>query len=193
MRFVAPVLRPFVMALAGLLVLVPSGKSSRLFYKRGRPTRTGRAVNRFWSWLVSSGLTTERWPGTPVIGPLTLETKGRKSGEPCSNMVTWVEHNGNRYLVSMLGERSDWVRNSRADGGKAFARYGKRRPVRLEEVPLPERAPIIQAWFGRTYGSTEHHLGVKRSDPIEEFERIAPAHPVFQIVESNPQPPASSH
>jgi hypothetical protein len=93
----------------------------------------------------------------------------------------------------MLGERSDWVRNARADGGNAVARYGKRRSIRLEEVPLAGRAPIIHAWFGRTYGSTEHHLGVKPSDPIEEFERIAPAHPVFQIVESNPQSPTSSH
>jgi len=129
-----------------------------------------------------NAVTMARWPGQPVIGPLTLETKGRKSGEPCSNMVTWVEHDGKRYLVSMLGERSDWVRNSRADRGNAVARYGKRRPVRLEEVPLAERVPIIQAWFKRTYGSTEHHLGIKPSDPIEEFERIAPLHPVFRIV-----------
>jgi len=160
------------------------------FYRGGRPTRAGRFGNRCWSWLASMGVLPSRWPGRPVIGPATLEVPGRRSGRPRSNMVTWVEHEGDRYFVSMLGARSDWIRNLEAAGGDAVFRHGRRRPVRLEEVPVERRAPIIQAWYSRTYVSTRRHLGLDPKAPIEEFERIAPEHPVYRIVfpdESQPQ------
>lgn len=180
-------------AIAAYVVVYPTGLGRRylapMFYRGARPTAAGRRLNRAWSWLVSNGLTPERWPGQPIIGPATIETRGRRTGERCSNMVTWVEYDGERYLVSMLGERSDWVRNSRAAGGDAVIRHGRRRAVRLVEVPLAERAPIIRAWFKRTSGSTAHHLGLQPSDSMEEFERIAPAHPVFQIVEMEASAP----
>jgi len=182
MRWFAPILRPFVLALVGLVTLLPMRWLTRMSYREGRPTATGRAVNQSWSWLVSNGLTPSVWPGKPVIGPATVETTGRRSGRRCSNMVTWVEYKGDRYLVSMLGERSDWVRNSRAAGGEAVIRHGKRRRVHLEEVPVGERAPIIQTWFQRTAQATQGHLGIGPAAGIEEFERIAPDHPVFRIV-----------
>jgi len=59
--------------------------------------------------------------------------------------------------------------------------------------PAARRPPIIHPRPRRTPMSTARHLGLKPSDPIEEFERIGPKHPVFRIVESNTQPPASSH
>lgn len=182
MSWFAPHLRPFVLVFVGVLTLLPMRWLTRVSYKQGRPTATGRAVNRSWSWLVSNGLTPSVWPGKPVIGPATVETTGRHSGRRCSNMVTWVEYEGERYLVSMLGERSDWVRNSRAAGGEAVIRHGKRRSVRLEEVPVAARAPIIQAWFQRTAQATQHHLGIAAGAGIEDFERIVPDHPVFRIV-----------
>ena len=69
-------------------------------------------------------------------------------------------------------------------------RHGRRRKVHLEEAPVERRAAIIQAWYSRTYVSTRRHLGVDPKAPIEEFERIAPEHPVFRIVfvdESKPE------
>jgi len=185
MRWIAPLLRPLILAFVGLVTLLPMRWLTRRSYREGRPTSAGRAVNRFWSWLVSNGLTPERWPGQPVIGPATIETRGRRTGERCSNMVTWVEYEGERYLVSMLGERSDWVRNSRAAGGDAVIRHGRRRAVSLVEVPLAERAPIIRAWYQRTVSSTKLHLGLESTADIAEFERVAPAHPVFRIAYRN--------
>jgi deazaflavin-dependent oxidoreductase (nitroreductase family) len=178
------VLLPLVLPLALLLSLPPVSRPSiRLLYRDGRPTRAARWINRSWSWLASMGVLPARWPGTPVIGPATLEVRGRRSGRPRSNMVTWVEYEGRRYFVSMLGPRSDWLRNLTAAGGQAVFRRGSRQPVRLEELPVDERAPIIQAWFRRTWTSTQHHLGVERGAPIQEFQRIAAEHPVFRIVE----------
>ena len=51
-------------------------------------------------WLVSAGLTPSRWPGT-ACGTILLEVKGRRSGRIRSNLVTWVRHDGRRYLVTM--------------------------------------------------------------------------------------------
>ncbi len=165
------------LGVAGFL-LIPS----RWFYRNRRPTRAGRVINRCWSALASLGITPSVWPGTPRIGTITIETRGRRSGRMRANVVTWVEQGGERYLVSMLGERSDWVRNARAADGKAVIRHRGRRPVRLEEVPVEQRAPILKAYLKRTAMSTRHYLGIDPEAPLDEFERIAPNHPVFRIV-----------
>ena len=156
-----------------------------VFYKDRRPTRAGRLINRAWTWTAGAGLTPDSWPGEPRGGTIALETKGRRSGAPREHVVTWVDVDGARYLVSMLGERSDWVRNARAAGGEAWIRHGGRKPVRLEEVPVEQRAPILKVYLKRTRISTQEHLGGIAVDaPLEEFARIAPGHPVFRIVEA---------
>ena len=195
MRLLIFVLRPVALLLVAPIALVLAlPPISRLllphFYRGGRPTRAGRFGNRCWSWLASMGVLPSRWPGRPVIGPATLEVPGRRSGRPRSNMVTWVEHEGDRYFVSMLGPRSDWIRNLEAAGGDAVFRHGRRRKVHLEEAPVERRAAIIQAWYSRTHVSTRYHFGIDPQAGIAEFERAASEHPVYRIVfadESKPQ------
>jgi deazaflavin-dependent oxidoreductase (nitroreductase family) len=161
-----------------------------LYYRRGRPTRWGRWNNAAMARLVSTGVLPEKWPGDPVCGPASLEVVGRRSGKPRANMVTWVEYEGGRYFVSMLGPQSDWVRNIRAVGGEAVLRRRGREPVRLEEVPVEESAPIIRQWYRRTWQSTLHHLGLQPDADMAEFERIAPHHPVYRIVAQPEEEPA---
>ena len=48
--------------------------------------------------------------------------------------VVLAEYGGERYIVSMLGERSPWVRNIRASGGRAVIKHGRRSEVHLAEV-----------------------------------------------------------
>jgi deazaflavin-dependent oxidoreductase (nitroreductase family) len=153
----------------------------RRFYRGGKPTRLARRLNGAWSFLVSAGIAPPRWPGAPVSGPVTVEVRGRKTGKPHSTMATWVEYDGSRYLVSMLGEDSDWVRNVQAADAAAILRRGVRRPVRLDMLPVAERAPVIREWYQRTWRSTRPHLGVDPKAPLAEFERIAPRYPVFRI------------
>lgn len=169
-------------AVMGVLVAAPPNALRRALYRDRRPTRAGKAINSAWSGLASSGILPEKWPGTPVIGSVTVETRGRKSGLTRSNMVTWVEYEGDRYLVSMLGDHTAWVRNARAAGGEAVLRRGKRTPVTLEEVPIDQRAPIIRDWYKRTASSTRAHVGLDLDAPLEDFERVAAHHPVFRIV-----------
>ncbi len=141
------------------------------FYRR--PTKVTRTMNRIVSWLASRGL----MPSDTI----TLEVKGRRSGMIRSNVVTWVERDEERYLVSPRGE-TEWVRNVRASGGEAVIRRRERQKVRLEEVPTEQRAPIIKAYLKKTAKATQQHFGVDPKAEIEEFEGIAARHPVFRIV-----------
>lgn len=58
----------------------------RLFYRDWRPTRLGRLVNGVWAWLSALGL-------TPRI-LLTLQVRGRRSGDLRTNVLVVVRHNG---------------------------------------------------------------------------------------------------
>ncbi len=140
------------------------------FYRR--PMKLTQVMNRFLSWLASLGLTSS--------DTVTLEVKGRRSGRVRSNPVTWVEHDGQRYLVSPRGE-SEWVRNVRAAGGEAAIRHRGRKRVRLEEIAAGERAPIIKAYLGKTATATRQHFGIDPKAELSEFEAIAARHPVFRI------------
>jgi len=91
---------------------------------------------------------------------------------------------GERYLVSMLGEEVDWVRNVRAAGGNATLRHGRREEVRLEEVTADRRAPVLKAYLKRAPGARSH-LPIHKGAPLSEFEQVSPQFPVFRVVARN--------
>ena len=109
-----------------------------------------------------------------------LEATGRRSGARHRTILITASDQGNRYLVSVLGEASNWVRNVRAAGGQATIRHGRRRDVVLEEVPVDRRAPVLKAYLKWALGA-RRLFGVSHSAPVEEFEGIAAKHPVFRI------------
>ena len=111
----------------------------------------------------------------------TLEVRGRKSGRVFSLPVVLAIVDNQRYLVSMLGEKVAWVQNVRAAGGKAVLRHGRREEIRLEETPAAQRAPILKAYLKRAPGARPH-VGVDKDAPLSEFEKIAAAIPVFQVL-----------
>jgi hypothetical protein len=144
----------------------------RFFYDGWRPTRLGKLVNGAWAWVAGLGL-------TPKI-LLTLQVKGRTSGRLRTNVLVPTKVDGQRYLVSMLGDGSEWVRNVRAAGGAAFIKRGRSRPVRLTEIPPEARAPVLKAYC-KVATSGRHHFPVPYDAPIAEFEAIAADYPVFRI------------
>jgi len=154
----------------------------RFFYPHGRANRVAKLFVRSWSWIVATGLTPSRWPGEPPWGSSTIVVKGRHSGEDRTSVATWIEHEGERYFVSMNGQGADWVKNLRAAGGWAQLRRGKRQAVTLEELPVSKRASVIRAWYRRTWRSTQSRLGLDPHAGIEEFELLAHTHPVFKVV-----------
>jgi hypothetical protein len=112
---------------------------------------------------------------------VTLEVTGRTSGRTISLPMAVTFLDGQRYLVSMLGENVQWVRNVRAAGGKAALRRGSRQEVHLEEVPADQRAPILKAYLQRALGARPH-VPVDKDAPLADFEKIATAFPAFRIV-----------
>ena len=139
-----------------------------------RPNQMTRLMNSVMGWFASMGL-----------GPsdlVTLEVKGRRSGQVHSTVVTPVEVDGQRYLVSPRGG-TEWVRNVRAAGGEASIRHRGRKSVRLEEMSPDQTAAIIKAYLKKTKMATKQHFEIDPEAPIEEFERTASRHPVFRVVE----------
>jgi deazaflavin-dependent oxidoreductase (nitroreductase family) len=140
------------------------------FYEK--PSGMTQLMNRVISILASSGLTPK--------STITLEVRGRKTGEPRSTVVNAVEVNGQRYLVAPRGE-TEWVRNVRAAGGEAVIRHGKRERVRLQEIPVSERAVVLKTYLPKNAMATKKHFGIEPDADIEEFEAIADKHPVFRV------------
>jgi len=87
---------------------------------------------------------------------------------------------GKRYLVSMLGPESAWVKNIEAAHGDAVIRQGRRRRVHLVAVAPEERAPILQEYV-RIASSGRQHFPLPVGAPLSDFEAIAGRYPVYRI------------
>ena len=88
---------------------------------------------------------------------------------------------GERYLVSMLGEEVDWVRNVKAAGGNVTLCHGRREPVHLEEVAADRRAPVLKAYLQCAPGARPH-LPIHKDAPLSEFEQVSSNFPGFRVV-----------
>ena len=144
----------------------------REMYTGGRADPTARRFARFWSVVFGLGLQPRRW--------VTLEVRGRSSGRRRSFPLGMADWQGQWYLVPMLGERSNWVRNARAAQGQVVLRRGRRRPCQLTEVPVPQRAPILQRYL-QTAPGARPHIPVDARAPLADFVAIAPRYPVFRV------------
>jgi deazaflavin-dependent oxidoreductase (nitroreductase family) len=156
---------------ASLPFVLPPKLYRGIFYPSGRPRNWTSALNRAWGRVHGTGL-------LPSF-LAELEVRGWKTGKAYRCPVVLADYAGERYIVSMLGERATWVRNVRASG-EAVLRHGVSEHVRALEVPPGERAPILKAYLGRAPGGRPH-IPVDRDAPIEEFDRVAAQYPVFRV------------
>ncbi|GAA4709974.1 hypothetical protein GCM10023215_59650 [Pseudonocardia yuanmonensis] len=62
---------------------------------------------------------------------VALEVPGRRSGRTVGVPLVVAEVDGERHLVSVLGEDVNRVRNVRAAGGEAVLRHAGREEVRI--------------------------------------------------------------
>jgi hypothetical protein len=144
----------------------------RWLYRGGRPNRLAKIINKGWATIHSLGFS----PNYLV----TLEVTGRQSGKTIDFPLAMTIVNGERYLVSMLGENTNWVRNVRAAGGRARLRHGISEQVLLVEVEVAKRAPILKAFLQHAPGARPH-IPVSKDAPVSEFEEIASRYPVFKL------------
>ncbi len=146
----------------------------RWMYRTGRPGLTARVMNRISAIQFAAGFASPRqW--------VTIEVRGRRSDRIIAFPAVLADYDGRNFLVSMLGEGSNWVANVRAAGGRAVLRRGRRRQIQLREVEPADRAPILRRYLAVAPGARAH-MPVNRDAPIEEFERVANQYPVFEVL-----------
>jgi deazaflavin-dependent oxidoreductase (nitroreductase family) len=156
--------------------MVSTHDLDRWMSRDGRPNALARALNRMWAMLASVGLAPKRL--------YTLEVAGRRTGRVISFPVVVADHEGQQYLVAMLGEKAGWVRNVRAADGCAVLRHRGAESVRLEEVAAADRTPILRRYVSIAPGGRSH-IGLDANASNEAFEAVAPQIPVFRVTPRN--------
>ena len=146
---------------------------ARWFYRGGRPNRVARLLDRGSAMVCALGVAPDYM--------VTLEVAGRRTGRIVRLPLVMVVVDGERYLVSMLGEDVNWVRNVKAADGRVTLRHGRSEDVRLEEVAPEHRAPLLKAYLRRAPRAGAH-MPVGKDAPLAEFERVSPRFPVFRVV-----------
>lgn len=144
----------------------------RAMYAGGRCNATARRFAGFWAVVQGVGMLPRRW--------VTLEVLGRRTGLVTRFPLGMADFEGSWYLVSMLGNDCNWVRNVRAAGGQVTIRHGRARSRQLVEVPLQDRAAILKRYLQKVPGARPH-IPVSRNAPLAEFEAIAARYPVFRV------------
>jgi hypothetical protein len=66
-------------------------------------------------------------------------------------------------------------------GGRAVLRHGHREEIRLQDVPVAQRAPILKAYLQRAPGARPH-VRIDKDAALSEFEKIAATIPVFRVL-----------
>src|ERR1700730_17479996 len=140
-------------------------------FRNGRPNWSARALSRLLGIAFGAG-----------IGPnqaATLEVRGRKTGRKISFPVVIVAYEGDRYLVAMLGDKTNWVRNLRADNHAVLQR-GRRENVSLVPDFSANRAAILRRYLEQAAGARPF-FPIDRRAPLADFERIVKDYPVFRV------------
>ena len=148
-------------------------RTRKWLYRGQRVGFLARAINHVQAAVNSAGISPSRLA--------TLEVRGRKSGRIIAFPIVIADYEGDRYLVAMLGEKAEWVRNVAAAGGSAVLRHGRREKVHLEVVPCEDRAPILRRYLECARGARAH-VPVDHRAPLSEFRMIATTMPVFKII-----------
>jgi deazaflavin-dependent oxidoreductase (nitroreductase family) len=103
-----------------------------------------------------------------------LSVRGRRSGRWHTVPVAVLDHEGQRYLISYRGA-SEWARNLEASHTGRLAQRGRVEEITVEEVPVEERAPLLEVYTAR-FGRMPTVGAVLRKLPD------AADHPTFRIV-----------
>jgi deazaflavin-dependent oxidoreductase (nitroreductase family) len=139
-----------------------------------KESRIDRIFNRFFGFLVGLGI----GAGYSYV----LETRGRKTGRIYSTPVNLLDIDGHRYLVAVRGE-TGWVRNARAAGSICLKKRGTKMDLRVREVAINARPPILREFLDRYASQVQRFYPVPKGSPVEAFQEMASQAPVFELQE----------
>lgn len=99
-----------------------------------------------------------------------LSVRGRRTGQWRSTSIAVLEYDAQRYLVAAYGD-TEWSRNLRAADSGRLSRRGRVEEFTAVEVPVEQRAPLIEAYlheFGGlpTVGRTFRALPYPADHPV---------------------------
>jgi deazaflavin-dependent oxidoreductase (nitroreductase family) len=114
--------------------------------------------------------------GLRIGSQYLLSVRGRKSGEERSTPISIATIDGGRYIVAAFSEAA-WVQNVRAAGAGTLRRGRKVEQVRLVELPVEERGPVLRAFLQQVKG------GVRFFGSADPAVVVAAGHryPVFRL------------
>jgi deazaflavin-dependent oxidoreductase (nitroreductase family) len=105
-----------------------------------------------------------------------LTVRGRKTGELRSTPVSIATVDGARYIVAAFADAA-WVKNVRAAGVGSLARGRTSEDIRLTELPIVERGPVLRGFLEQVPGGVRF-FGSKDHD---EVVAAADRYPVFRV------------
>lgn len=114
--------------------------------------------------------------GLSVGSQYLLTVRGRKSGVMRSTPISITTVDGVRYVVAAFADAA-WVGNVRAAGEGILSRGRTQERVRLTELLVEERGPILRAFMAQVRGGVRFFGS---SDPNVVAEDAA-SYPVFRL------------
>lgn len=123
-------------------------------------------------WSISGGRLGRRAVGMPV---LELVTTGRKSGQPRSILITYVDTPEGPVLAGTnAGVETDpaWVKNLRADPEAKMRVSGEWRTVRARFLEGEEYGSVWQQFVEADDGYRDYERMLERTTPLVVLEAI---------------------
>lgn len=112
--------------------------------------------------------------GLKIGSQYLLSARGRKSGQLRSTPVSIAMVGGTRYIVAAFADAA-WVQNVRAAGSASLRRGRIVEDIRLIELPVRDRGPILRAFLQqvrggvRFFGSADPDVVVAAADRYPVF------------------------
>lgn len=128
------------------------------------------------SWMVRMNVAVLR-RGLKVGAQHLLTVPGRRSGAARSTPVSVVSLDGERYIVAAFSD-AGWVKNVRAAGAGSLTRGKRAEAVRLVELPVSEREPVLRAFLQQVPGGVRFF----ESPEPDVVAASSARYPVFLVV-----------
>ena len=105
-----------------------------------------------------------------------LTVPGRRTGLPRRTPVSIATLDGTRYIVAAFSEAA-WVENVRAAGSGTLTRGRGTETVRIVELPVQARGPVLRAFLEQVRGGVRFFESADPDAVVAQANR----YPVFRV------------
>lgn len=109
-----------------------------------------------------------------------VQVQGRKTGRIYSTPVNVLDYQGKRFLVAPRG-MTQWVRNVAVTGYVWLKKGRNRGQFSVRVLMDAEKPEILREYLSRYKTTVQRYFPVPAGSAIEEFSRVAPTYPVFEL------------